>query len=318
MQSVKVFGCFTKRNNNIFRTSTYIQFGNSERYLGACVMCNPGASFLLHITQEHQRSLDSGNEVFGEAKMDDTMKQIRSIIEEVYGEHVEGRVQIFNLFTTKDAKMESAVQEFSNLSVEKELLLKDYNDFTAQVHEFPWVIIGWGCEDNAKLNKEKRRWIELIREKNRIIIGIQGKKEIHFLHPLPHIYNKRADYIKNIVQLFREKGVLSEMDPYNPKSGRNPIAFGLNIILNGKQIDFIPEMRLDLTRDLLISNGHIVVARYIGDYSGCLGFFAEEGDCLPVAWIHDTQAEVHIEVYDNKEGKIVVIDHNYVIDITEF
>ncbi len=87
------------------------------------------------------------------------------------------------------------------------------------------------------------------------------------------------------------------------------------IFLNGRKIDYIPEIWIDLTKDLLISNGHIFVASYLGDYGGCIGLFEEEGDDLPLAWIHDTETKVYIDIYENDNRKVIFVEHSYAIDI---
>ncbi len=87
------------------------------------------------------------------------------------------------------------------------------------------------------------------------------------------------------------------------------------IFLNGRKIDYIPEIRIDLGNDLLISNGHIFVASYLGDYGGCIGLFEEEGDDLPLAWIYDTETKVYIDIYENDNRKVIFVEHSYAIDI---
>lgn len=82
-------------------------------------------------------------------------------------------------------------------------------------------------------------------------------------------------------------------------------------------IDYIPEMQIDPTKDLIISNGHIMVASYIGDYGVYIGFFEERGDILPVSWIQDTDTTVYIETHVSAARTIIDIKHNYVIDIGE-
>jgi hypothetical protein len=46
MSQPKVYGTFVKRGKNIYRTSAYIQWGDSEKSLGACLLLNPGAASL--------------------------------------------------------------------------------------------------------------------------------------------------------------------------------------------------------------------------------------------------------------------------------
>lgn len=89
------------------------------------------------------------------------------------------------------------------------------------------------------------------------------------------------------------------------------------IILDDTEIDYIPEMELDLTKDLIISNGHIMVASYIGNYGDCIGFLEKKGDDLPVSWIHDMDTIVYIDTHVNGTKVIVNVQHNYVIDIQE-
>lgn len=136
------------------------------------------------------------------------------------------------------------------------------------------------------------------------------------------LYRKGLDTIYVNKNKFREVTIdfipnLYKVDTMNSKEVDSVVSKG-EIILNGRLVDYIPGIRIDLTKDLLISNGHIIVASYLGDYSGCIGFFEEEGYDLPVAWIHDTYARVFIDVYEDEDSKIVCVEHSYVIDIDEF
>lgn len=90
------------------------------------------------------------------------------------------------------------------------------------------------------------------------------------------------------------------------------------IILNDKEIDYIPEIEISIEHDLIISNGHIMVANYIGDYCGSIGFYAEKDDDLPIAWIHDKNTTVYINEYEEDYQKFVVIDYNYALSFDDF
>lgn len=98
----------------------------------------------------------------------------------------------------------------------------------------------------------------------------------------------------------------------------NQLTPGLKIILNGVEIDYIPEIHVDLTRDLVFSNGNIMVAGFIGEYGGYIGFFEEEDDDLPIAWLHDNNTTVYIDVYQKRNGKVIIIESKYIIDLDDF
>jgi hypothetical protein len=46
MNQPEVYGTFIKRDQHLFRTSAYIQWGQSSKSIGSCLMLNPGAANL--------------------------------------------------------------------------------------------------------------------------------------------------------------------------------------------------------------------------------------------------------------------------------
>lgn len=85
------------------------------------------------------------------------------------------------------------------------------------------------------------------------------------------------------------------------------------IVLNDEEIDYIPEIEISPYHDLIISNGNIIVANYIGNYFGCIGFYLDKEDDFPVSWIYDKDTTVYIDIHEDKGKKIIMIDHNYAI-----
>lgn len=120
------------------------------------------------------------------------------------------------------------------------------------------------------------------------------------------------DHLPEITESFIEEEV--RVDTRNSKKVTS-IYQKLEIIFNGEPIDYIPEIRLDLTKDLLVSNGHIIVAEYVGDYGGYIGFFEREGYDLPVVWIHDNETKIYIDIHTKGDKKAVIVQCNYSIDI---
>lgn len=105
----------------------------------------------------------------------------------------------------------------------------------------------------------------------------------------------------------------------NPGSSkyRNSIQPKSKIFLDDEEIDYIPEIEIELSKDLIIANGHIMVANYIGDYFGCIGFFEEKHHSLPISWIYDENTTVFINIYNEDDRKIVIVEHSYAIDLGE-
>lgn len=171
-------------------------------------------------------------------------------------------------------------------------------------------IVNWLYLYSIKLlntNEEKiENAYEIIRGlrfKGRPIIIYRNGKDTLYINTVsfPEITNKFKSNIQR-VDTSKSKKIYSQ-----EKSNQ--------IVFNGRRVSYIPEIRLDMAKDLLISNGHIIVATYLGDYMGAVGFFDREGDCLPIAWIHDTNAKIFIDVYKRENRTIVVIEHSHSIDI---
>ncbi|MGO1372472.1 MAG: hypothetical protein ACTHVE_11570 [Senegalia sp. (in: firmicutes)] len=96
--------------------------------------------------------------------------------------------------------------------------------------------------------------------------------------------------------------------------------YGKKIIYNGRAIDKVPVIEFDLSKDLIISNGNVIVCDYIGPYcDNTLGFYqgdykGHEGD-LPVSFLLDMDTPVYIDIEIQPHGgKLCVISYNYIIE----
>lgn len=201
----KVYGKFIKKDSFIYRTDTYMQFGESEDIIGACVLCNPGASSFKDKSEEEKLQRYAGEREYegeGELKPDATMKQIGEILKNAYDDKLEGKFMIFNTFTIRNSNMSEAKKLLKDSAVDKELLFIDYNRYKDKYSEIPYILVGWGCEDYKNLKNEKNKWLSFIKEKNITYIGIQAKKPPHYYHPLPHIKEKQEEYKRNIYEQY--------------------------------------------------------------------------------------------------------------------
>lgn len=96
--------------------------------------------------------------------------------------------------------------------------------------------------------------------------------------------------------------------------------YGKGIIYNGRPIDKIPVIEFDLGKDLVISNGNLMVCDYIGPYcDNTLGFYQGEykgyETDLPISFLLDMDTPVYIDIEVQPHGgKLCVISYNYIID----
>lgn len=204
----KAYGTFTKRNGFIYRTDTYIQFGELEEVIGACVLCNPGSSKPKNqMNREDLEGSENYRTIQGEAKIDNTMRQLIKILKGKYGETLEGRFWIFNLFTLVNAKMNDAITELKDKAMDDmDLLEKDYFDYKEKVSSIPWILVGWGCERNKTLNELKYKWLEHLEREDINVIGKRHKDSPHYYHPLPQIYIKKIEYVEDIILQLKSLG----------------------------------------------------------------------------------------------------------------
>ena len=171
-------------------------------------------------------------------------------------------------------------------------------------------IIYWLDMNDVKIANDN---YDYITNASSVIKGLlfKGTSIILYKKGNENIYLNR-DNLREVIKEFIPSS--QRIDTHNSKE-RNSIRKGMEIIFNGEKISYIPEIDIDLTKDLLISNGHIFVANYLGDYGGCIGFFEEKDDDPPLAWIYDTDTKVYIDIYENMDQKIIFVEHGYSIDI---
>ena len=207
MRDIKAYGKFVKKDGFIYRTNTYLQFGESDRVIGACILCNPGSSSLLDKKKEEELLNYQGEsqyEVKGELKLDPTMSQLKDIFLKTYDNELEGRLKIFNVFTIRNAKMSEAKKLLVNEWVDNDLLFQDFNKYKDQYtnKSFLHTLIGWGCDDFSALKREKKRWLAFINDNNVTQVGIDHANSPHYYHPLPQLVEKRIDYKNEICKQY--------------------------------------------------------------------------------------------------------------------
>lgn len=196
----KVYGTFTKSNGLIYRTKTYIQFGQSEEIIGACVLCNPGSATLKNqIDKDNLERFEGYKVTQGEVKDDNTIRQLIKILRGKGGEKLKGRFLIFNLFTLVHPDMEYALTLLKDKAIDIHLLDEDYFNYKEKRSSIPWILVGWGCKKNGDLNKLKDKWLECLKKDGINLLGKKHKVSPHYYHPLPRIYVKQTEYVEEAI-----------------------------------------------------------------------------------------------------------------------
>ncbi|GAA1368389.1 hypothetical protein [Peribacillus frigoritolerans] len=231
MMEPKAFGSFVKRGENIYRTSTFIQWGDSEESIGACLLQNPGSATL---DKELTQLLNAVGSASGWIKAEDpTMKQLVSVIEGIYGKNkpISGRLHIYNIFNLQNTKSEDAIDHFENLVHSGEY---DITKPLVNINEFklhPWILLGWGVKQekkwkNFQLIKEK--WLKLIKETNVPSFGKKHEKKNEYYHPCPLISSHRPMMAQELINIYKQQFCIQRFPSYATKP---------NLIVEMKQVE---------------------------------------------------------------------------------
>ncbi|PEJ34209.1 hypothetical protein CN689_08685 [Peribacillus butanolivorans] len=207
MMEPKAFGSFVKRGENIYRTSAFIQWGDSEESIGACLLQNPGSAKL---DKELTNLLDTVGSASGWVAEDPTMKQLVSVIEGIYevDKPISGRLHIYNIFNLQNSKSMNAIDQFENLVQTGQYVITESLVNINELKSHPWILLGWGVKQekrwkNLQLIKEK--WRRLITETKVPTFGKKHKKRDEYYHPCPLISTHRPMMAKELVTIYKQK-----------------------------------------------------------------------------------------------------------------
>jgi len=207
MNKPKAYGSFVKRGENVFRTSAFIQWGDSETSIGACLLLNPGSATL---DNELIYELDTKGSVSGWVKTEDpTMQQLISIVEGVYGKDkpITGQFHIYNLFNLQNTKSQNAVDEFESLVQTGEYDIAESLASISELKEHPWILLGWGVKRESrwiKLEQIKKHWREQIEQSGVPTFGKRHKNRDDYYHPCPLIPTKRPIIVDELISIYRQ------------------------------------------------------------------------------------------------------------------
>lgn len=206
MATAIVYGTFVKYGTEIYRSATYLQWGNSTELIGACILCNPGIAVIEARGLYIHGPINEGREFTGVIKADEAIKQIISFVEKLYqGRKLEGIVYIYNLFSLLDAP----ANVFQNREIDKKInvgvLFKSYRDFEQFADKFPWVLIAWGTDNRFQVYTQKERWLNYIKSNNIPYFGIRAVEYPGYIHPVLLTQSRKEKYIQDLLKQFRSE-----------------------------------------------------------------------------------------------------------------
>jgi hypothetical protein len=206
MNEPRAYGSFVKRGANIYRTSAYIQWGNSDKSIGACLLLNPGSATL---DDEISSLLDKNGFASGWVKTEDpTMEQLILFVEGIYGKEITGRLHIYNLFNLQNTKSVHAVDQFESLIQSGEYDLTESLVSLDELNTHPWILIGWGVRRESRwtnLELIKREWRNLISEARIPTFGKKHPKRDDYYHLCPRIQTDRQIILGDLIEIYKRK-----------------------------------------------------------------------------------------------------------------
>ena len=206
MSSAITYGTFVKCGAGIYRSATYIQWGNSENLIGACVLCNPGIAVLEARGLYIHGPINEGREFTGVIKPDDAVKQIIKFVEQLYmGENLEGTLYIYNLFSLLDAPFTVFQSDCTESKINRGLLFKSYSDFSMYSERFPWVLLAWGCDNRSEVYKQKIKWLNYIVKSKIKHFGVEAIEYPGYLSPRMQEQWRSEKYIGDLLKVFKAK-----------------------------------------------------------------------------------------------------------------
>ena len=206
MNQPKAYGSFTKRGDHTFRKSTYIQWGDSEQSIGACLLLNPGSADFNKINPDLKVKLNTIGKAEGGIKTDRTMEQLIILIEEIYQQKssIAGRFHIYNLFNLKNPKSIHAIDHFEALVQSGEYDIMESLIPLEELQLHPWLLTAWGVKHKASwtnFERIKKDWLNLIHESKIPTFGKKQMRSNNYYHPNPRKSKDKSIILKELVEL---------------------------------------------------------------------------------------------------------------------
>jgi hypothetical protein len=209
MDKFRAYGQFLKRGEHIYRTSAHLQWGDSTKSLGCCVLLNPGSATLEKVAPELYSRLLADGKAHGQVIPDPTMNQLATLLERIYGQSLEGQFKIYNLFWLQNTDDQEAIEQYVELVAREEFQFDESLIELVELKQHPWVLLGWGVK------KHKRHWHPFVQIKDKWVTLIQTsgvpcfgkahpkqKSGYYYYHPCPQIPTHRPQIINDLEEIY--------------------------------------------------------------------------------------------------------------------
>ncbi|MBE5394934.1 hypothetical protein [Brevibacillus borstelensis] len=210
MNQPKAYGSFIKRGDHTYRTSAYIQWGQSEKSIGACLLLNPGSADFNKINPDLIKTLNTSFKAEGELTPDPTMDQLILMVEDIYRKEkpIVGRFHIYNLFNLQNAKSMNAIDQFEALVQAGEYDISESLISQNELEMHPWLLLGWGVDHKTSwknLERIKEKWLNLIAQSKVPTFGKKHKESNNYYHPCPLIPTRRPAMLNELITIYKQK-----------------------------------------------------------------------------------------------------------------
>ncbi|MBS5913803.1 MAG: DUF1643 domain-containing protein [Paenibacillus macerans] len=210
MTNFQAYGLFLKREEHFFRKAAYLQWGESSKSLGCCLLLNPGSASLERTEPHLFKQLLVNEEAQGQVTADPTMKQLAEFLERIYGGEIEGRFHIYNLFWLQNTDDQDAIEQYVDLVKRKTIDCDESLIEKAELQQHPWILLGWGVKPHKRhwhpLAQIKEHWLSLIQASGVPHFGKPHptrKSGYYYYHPCPQIPNQRPLIIDDLYELYQ-------------------------------------------------------------------------------------------------------------------
>ncbi len=89
------------------------------------------------------------------------------------------------------------------------------------------------------------------------------------------------------------------------------------LVINGVQMGYIPRITFDKHKDIILCNGNCIVADYIDEYNGNVGFYLFTNPSLPMSFIFTENTTVYIDIIERENGRMCVVEYQYELFLRE-
>lgn len=203
------YGMFLKRGEHIYRTSAHLQWGDSTKSLGSCVLLNPGSATLEKVAPEVFSRLLVDGKAHGQVIPDPTMNQLAALLKRIYGQSIEGQFKIYNLFWLQNTDDQDAIEQFMELVTRGDYNYDESLIELAELRQHPWVLLGWGVKKHKRdwhpLVQLKEQWVSLIQTSGVLCFGKAHPKQksgYYYYHPCPQIPTQRPQIINDLEEIY--------------------------------------------------------------------------------------------------------------------